>query len=138
MAVVFGVRACQPRYGAVRSDLTDLKVPREMPRSIRELPGPRGLPLIGNAHRVRTAQFHAIAEGWCERYGPIFRFDLGPRRIVAIADAEEINTVLRERPDGYRRWREIESVAEELAGSVGVFHVEGATGVANGGWSSPL
>ena len=95
-------------------------------RSISDLPGPRRLPLIGNAHRVRTAQFHAIAEGWCERYGPIFRFDLGPRRIVVIADPEEINTVLRERPDGYRRWREIESVAQELAGSVGVFHVEGA------------
>ena len=73
------------------------------------------------AHR----EFHTLAEQWCERFGPIFRFDLGSRRIVGIADADEINTILRARPAGFRRWREIESVAQELAGSVGVFHVEG-------------
>lgn len=94
-------------------------------RSIADLPGPRGLPLLGSAHRLRTAQFHTLAEQWCERFGPIFRFDLGSRRIVGIADADEINTILRARPAGFRRWREIESVAQELAGSVGVFHVEG-------------
>jgi len=94
-------------------------------RPIHDLHAPRGLPLIGNAHQLPTARFHAVAECWCERYGQIFRFDVGRRRIVAIADADVINTILRDRPDGFRRWREIETVAEELAGTVGVFHVEG-------------
>lgn len=93
--------------------------------SIADLPGPRGLPLIGNAHQLPTASFHAVAEGWCERYGSVFRFDVGRRRIVVLADADVINTVLRDRPDGYRRWREIETVTQELAGTLGVFHVEG-------------
>ncbi|MGO9763862.1 MAG: cytochrome P450 [Solirubrobacteraceae bacterium] len=97
-----------------------------MGRSIAELPGPRGLPLLGNALQLPTAKFHAVAEGWCERYGPICRFDVGRRRIIALADADAINTVLRDRPDGYRRWREIETVTRELAGTLGVFHVEGA------------
>lgn len=67
---------------------------------------------------------HLTAEEWCEQYGPIFRFDLGPRRVVVIGDAETINAVLRDRPDGFRRWSEILDIAEEL-GNVGVFAAEG-------------
>jgi cytochrome P450 len=96
-----------------------------MTRSIEDLPGPRGLPLIGVAHRVRVKELHAILERWCERHGSVFRFDLGRRRIVAIADVDAINTALRERPDGFRRQREVESVTRELIGTVGVFAAEG-------------
>ncbi len=67
---------------------------------------------------------HLVAEEWCERYGPIFRFDAGPRRVVVIGDADTINSVLRDRPDGFRRWSEILDIAEEL-GNVGVFAAEG-------------
>ncbi len=97
-----------------------------MPRSINDLPGPRGLPLVGVAHRVRVSEIHLIAERWCERYGPVFRVNLGRRPIVCIGELDTINAVLRERPDGFRRWSEIETVARELSGSVGVFHVEGS------------
>ncbi len=94
-------------------------------RSISELPGPQGLPLIGNAHSVRATQLHQIAEQWCERYGPVFRFAVGSRRFVAIADADVINAALRERPDKFRRWREIQSISKEMTGTFGVFHAEG-------------
>jgi cytochrome P450 len=93
-------------------------------RSIEDLPGPPRLPLIGNAHRVRSTSMHLVAEEWCERYGPIFRFDAGPRRVVVVGDAETINSVLRDRPDGFRRWSEILDIAEEM-GNVGVFAAEG-------------
>jgi cytochrome P450 len=93
-------------------------------RSIDDLPGPSRLPLIGNAHRVRSTSMHLTAERWCEQYGPIFRFDLGPRRVVVIGDADTINTVLRDRPDGFRRWSEILEITEEM-GYVGVFAAEG-------------
>jgi cytochrome P450 len=93
-------------------------------RSIADLPGPAGLPWLGNAHQVRTDRLHSIAEGWSDRYGPIFRFDLGPRRIVAISDAEVINTILRDRPDGFRRWREMQEIFDEM-GFSGVFSNEG-------------
>ncbi len=93
-------------------------------RSISDLPGPRGLPIIGSAHRVRSTSMHQTAEKWCEEYGPIYRFDVGPRRIVVIGDADVLNAVLRDRPDGFRRWREILEITEDV-GEVGVFAAEG-------------
>jgi cytochrome P450 len=54
----------------------------------------------------------------------MFRFDLGPRRIVVIGDQEAINTILRERPEGYRRWQELKAILAEL-GNDGVFSAEG-------------
>ncbi|MGP8241537.1 MAG: cytochrome P450, partial [Solirubrobacteraceae bacterium] len=95
------------------------------PRSIAELPGPRGLPLIGSAHRVKPSRFHSVVEEWSKQYGPILRFMVGPRSIVAIADPEVINTVLRERPDAYRRTREVLRNSIDLTGTFGVFHAEG-------------
>jgi cytochrome P450 len=94
-------------------------------RSIADLPGPPRLPLLGNAHRVRTANLHQIAEDWADRYGPMFRFDLGKRPIVTVSDADEINRMLRERPAGFRRWRELLQNATEMTGTFGVFAAEG-------------
>jgi cytochrome P450 len=93
-------------------------------RLISDLPGPRGLPLIGNAHRLRADSLHLTAERWCEEYGPVYRLDFGPRRVVVLGDADAINAVLRDRPDGFRRWREILEITEEIA-HVGVFAAEG-------------
>jgi cytochrome P450 len=94
-------------------------------RTIEDLPGPRRLPLLGNVHQIRAGAMHQIAERWSERYGPIYRLDLGRRRIVVISDPDVINTVLRERPDGFRRWSEIEAITEEMWGTPGVFAAEG-------------
>jgi cytochrome P450 len=93
-------------------------------RSIKDLPGPPRLPVLGNAHQVRTSTLHSVAERWCERYGPVFRFDLGPRRIVCIGELETINAVLRDRPQGFRRWRELKERSDE-GGMSGVFVAEG-------------
>lgn len=95
-------------------------------REIAELPGPRGLPLIGNAHSLREAPLHQLVERWCERYGPVFALRFGARPVVVIAEEEAVNRALRERPDRFRRQREIESVTRELIGTVGVFAAEGA------------
>jgi cytochrome P450 len=100
-----------------------------VPRSIAELPAPRGLPLLGNAHQLaRTSRLHLTAEKWARRFGPIVRLDIGRRRIVAISDAEEIHRILRERPQGFRRWRDQETVIMEMGSpesSPGVFIAEG-------------
>jgi len=69
-------------------------------RSISDLPGPRGLPLIGNAHQSRPESLHLKAEAWADRYGPLYRVDLGRRRIVVVGDAETLNVLMRDRPDG--------------------------------------
>ena len=93
-------------------------------RSISDLPGPSRLPAIGNAHQLRPQTLHLTAERWAEEHGPLYRFDMGSRRIVVIGDADVLTGVLRERPDGFRRWREILEITEEM-GYVGVFAAEG-------------
>lgn len=94
-------------------------------RRIAQLPGPRGLPLLGNLHRLwRIERSHLVAEEWAERYGPIVKFRVGRRLSLYISDADEINRVLRERPEGYRRWPEVEAAFEGI-GFPGVFSVEG-------------
>jgi cytochrome P450 len=81
--------------------------------------------VIGSVHQTwRIAQSHLVAEEWAERYGPIFKFRVGSRTMVVVNDVDEINRVLRERPDGYRRWREVEASFQEI-GFPGVFSVEG-------------
>ena len=66
-----------------------------------------------------------MIEQWGRRYGPVFRFSMGTREVVGFTEPDAINQILRERPDGYRRWREVEAVAEEI-GIVGPFTSEGA------------
>jgi cytochrome P450 len=94
-------------------------------RGIADLPGPRGLPVAGNALQLRPDRLHLTLERWAGQYGPTFRFGLGPRTVVAFAGPDAINAILRDRPDGFRRWREIQEVAHE-AGVHGVFSAEGA------------
>jgi cytochrome P450 len=94
-------------------------------RSISDLPTPPRLPLIGNAHQLlRTSRLHLVAEEWARRYGPIVRVDIGRRRIVGLADPDELHRILRERPYGFRRWREQQTVLGEM-GAPGVFAAEG-------------
>jgi hypothetical protein len=90
-------------------------------RTIDDLPGPPRLPLIGNAHRMRSKSLHLTAEEWCERYGTPYRFDIGGRRVVVIGDAETINAVLRERP-------------KRCGGRRGYSRPRARTGAGRGGW----
>jgi cytochrome P450 len=96
-------------------------------RSIADLPGPRRLPLLGNLHSLwRVDQSVFTIEEWCRRYGPVFRIDLGPgrRRTVVLGDPADINAVMRERPDVFRRGGDFEQVFRE-AGTAGVVSAEG-------------
>jgi hypothetical protein len=49
------------------------------PRSevnIRDLPGPRGLPILGNSLQIDTSRLRLVAEKWGRKYGDYFRFQL--------------------------------------------------------------
>lgn len=92
---------------------------------ITELPGPRGVPLVGNALELRPDRLHLVLEAWCRAHGPVFRVRAGTRRMVVVADAKLQGEVLRARPDTYRRVRTIETLLTEL-GIEGVFSAEGA------------
>jgi cytochrome P450 len=94
------------------------------PRRIADLPGPRSLPLVGNLHQMETARMHRAMERWSEEYGPFFRFRVGPREILGVADPGAIGAILRDRPAGFRRTRLLEAVFREL-GILGVFAANG-------------
>lgn len=96
-----------------------------LPRDIASLPAPRGLPLLGNAHQLRPASIHLAMERWSRQYGPMFRARIGAREVVVLADSAAIATVLRDRPDGFRRPAITAEVSAELGGNVGVFSAEG-------------
>ena len=94
-------------------------------RSITELPGPRGLPLLGNLLQLDLKQLHRVLERWCNEFGPLFAFELAKKPVVVVADPELIQNILRQRPNLYRRLGTIESVFEEM-GITGVFAADGA------------
>ena len=94
------------------------------PTRIRDLPGPGGLPFIGNFHQIRFSRLHLDLEKWADRYGSIFRIRIGPSDVVVVSDRATIQRILVQRPQAFRRTRVLESVATEMR-LKGVFAAEG-------------
>lgn len=94
-------------------------------RDVDSLPGPRGLPWVGNALQVRSSRFHLQLEAWSARFGPYFTLHMGRRRLLVVADHHAISAMLRDRPDGFRRTRHLERIASELGLARGLFIAEG-------------
>src|SRR6476646_2724134 len=110
---------------SLESDTTE--TPATVPlREIDELPAPAGLPFVGNLLQVDRARIHQQVERWVKEYGPYFRFQLGNRHILAIADHAAMGALLRDRPDGFRRTKRLAEITAEIGSSaVGVFGSEG-------------
>jgi cytochrome P450 len=79
-----------------------------------DLPGPPGLPLLGNLHQVRPQQFHQQLESWREVYGDTFLVRLGARRYLCVADPAAIAAALRDRPAVINRTQRLVSNAREM------------------------
>jgi hypothetical protein len=72
-------------------------------RHLKDLPGPRGWPLLGNTLQVKLARIHLDVERWAAQFGPLFRMRLGRFDQLVIADHELLGNVMRDRPEGFRR-----------------------------------
>lgn len=96
-------------------------------RHYEDLPGPRGLPVLGNALQFKPSRTHLQLEQWCRDYGPYFRMRNGPRRIMVVAEHEAVAAVLRDRPDGFRRTTRLEEIWVEMGMQPGVFGANGDT-----------
>ena len=115
------------RDGGVFVDITGLRPPRTRPvatRSLDDLPGPKQLPVVGNLHQLDSSRAHLILEEWAARYGSVYQFRMGPRRIVATTDPALIEDALRARPETFRRSASMDRIIAEL-GIRGVFNAEG-------------
>lgn len=93
-------------------------------RPVAALPGPQGLPLVGNFFQVNFESFHKSLEGWAQEFGPLYKIRLGPRSIVVSSDAESIKRMHRERPETFRRTQRLAEAIEEM-GFNGLFSSEG-------------
>ena len=69
-------------------------------------------------------QLPTILERWADRYGPLYTFRLGRKPVVVVAEPALIQTVLRHRPETYRRLHTIAAAFGDL-GEQGVFTAEG-------------
>jgi cytochrome P450 len=94
-------------------------------RQIKNLPGPRAWPLVGNALQVKVSRIHLDIEHWCQRYGPLFRVYLGRRPMLAVANHATVSDLLRDRPDGFRRPSVTAFISSELGGLPNIFMAEG-------------
>ncbi|MCX4240751.1 cytochrome P450 [Paraliomyxa miuraensis] len=95
-------------------------------RVFAELPGPRPLPLVGNALQLDTRRVHVTFEAWAREHGPFYRVVLGRRAFAVVSDPTLIAEILRKRPESYRRMSRMADIFDEM-GVDGVFSAEGTS-----------
>jgi cytochrome P450 len=96
-------------------------------RRFRDLPGPMRLPWVGNAWQIDAPRMHRQFEDWSGRYGAFYRLNLGRRDILVVADHAVIGSVLRDRPEHFRRPLYSGRILAEMGFELGLFFVNGET-----------
>ncbi len=90
-----------------------------------DLPGPKGIPVLGNALQIAPERFHLQLEQWAREYGPFFKLKLGKQLAVVVGDHEVVAAVLRDRPHGFRRTPRVRDIGMEMGLPPSVFGSEG-------------
>lgn len=93
-------------------------------RTLADLPGPRGSLILGNLGQASSMQFHLSLERWAEEFGPLCKVRFGSNRMLILSDPALIGSMLRERPEAFRRTTRSAQIAGELL-TIGVFSSEG-------------
>ncbi|TCV97833.1 cytochrome P450 [Luteibacter rhizovicinus] len=83
-------------------------------RTIADLPGPKGQPFFGNLLQVGGHQLHLTLAKWIREFGPIYRLNILGRPLVIVSDRTAVGSLLKERPDGFRRTRNLKTIMGEL------------------------
>jgi cytochrome P450 len=94
-------------------------------RQLDDLPGPRPWPLVGNTLQVRLSRFHQDVENWVTVYGPLMQVHLAGRHVMVVSDHALIQSLLKRRPDEFRRPTRMAEVMAEMGLPRGVFTAEG-------------
>ena len=94
-------------------------------RRLEDLPSPRGLPLLGNSLQIDPPRFHQQLEQWCRELGPCFTLRVRNRTMLVVGDHEVVASVLRDRPEGFRRTSRLEEIGTEMGMAPGVFGANG-------------
>lgn len=92
--------------------------------TLQELPGPKGLPILGNITKVDLPNLHKQIEQWADEFGDVYRLDLGLTNQLVVTRPSLIQKIASERPDVFIRASKMDKILRE--GSVhGVFNAEG-------------
>lgn len=94
-------------------------------RALRDLPGPRGWPLLGNLPHLRPASIHHDVERWAAACGPLYRLRFGRKDVLVVADHDLVSAVLRDRPEGFRRNPLGARLGREMGLPEGMINAEG-------------
>lgn len=119
----------QPMPSRVSDPTPSAAAPGSEPalRRLRDLPGPRPWPLVGNALQVRLHRMHQDLARWADEHGPLFKVQLGGFKLLVVSDAELIGQLLRARPDTFRRPSRLQAIIREMGIPDGVFVAEGSS-----------
>ena len=96
------------------------------PRRYEDIPGPRGVPFFGNAFQFDKGRVHEQFAAWVQEYGPYVRLRIGPRDLLLVADHAVIGSVLRDRPERFRRPTNQARIAREMGFEEGLFFANDA------------
>ena len=92
---------------------------------IEDLPGPKGIPVLGNALKVTPSNLHLDLEAWADEFGGLYMLNMGVAgQILIVSDPEIGIEMMKRRPEGFRRLAPIEKVFKDLYAH-GVFSAEG-------------
>src|SRR5471032_200283 len=93
-------------------------------RSLADLPGPKGRPLLGNVRDINRKPLDQALEDWSREFGTMYRFRIMRKELIATSDRELIASLLRDRPDAMRRSSRTADMLNEV-GTRGLFTAEG-------------
>lgn len=74
---------------------------RKLPPGCKPIPGPPGLPLIGNLHQIPTDYPWRQFKEWSDKYGPIMEVKLGTESLIVLSDDNTARELLERRGQMY-------------------------------------
>jgi hypothetical protein len=75
---------------------------RKLPPGCKPIPGPPGLPLIGNLHQIPPDYPWRKFKEWSDTYGPIMEVKLGRKGLIVLSNDHVARELLERRGQKYR------------------------------------
>ncbi len=92
---------------------------------IDQLPSPARDDIFGHLSTLKSTNVHKQLQQWSEDFGGLYRIRIAYKKAVVVGKRNLIQEILKQRPDRYKRRKNIELVFQEL-GMNGIFSAEGA------------
>lgn len=70
---------------------------RPLLKGCKPLPGPPGLPIIGNLHQIPEDYPWRKFKEWSDIYGPIMEVKMGKERLIVLSNSETVKELLERR-----------------------------------------